>query len=382
MNTQQIDLWYFVFGAAALQGILLFVVLIFQKKGSQFSNGLLAFLILIITSVLTERFLTHIDFYRVFPHYLFLSYGLWYLWGPAFYFYIRSSLYENIKFSKTDLLHLIPFLVYIFVNSEYIFVGWSAKISYLDDFVPSSETNIFALLIPVLLRVQTIAYLVFTGVLIYKYKIVELNGSKETRKNQLLLLKIFFVAVALLQIYDVYYLVMIKLGQTGRHLLKNIRLLITVIINYSIAFAAIKYPERLFPQFKKEYDKYKSSKITDDEMERIKLSLINLMIDEQPYLNNSIKLKDLSEKLKVSQHSISQTLNIKLGISFYDYINKFRIEKAKEILSSDDKDRFTLLHVAYESGFNSKSSFNRAFKKHTGFTPSEYINSEINVSNN
>ena len=381
MNTQ-IDLWYFIFGAAALQGVFLIFVLMFQKRGSRFSNGLLAFLILIITSVLTERFLTHIDFYRIFPHYLFLSYGLWYLWAPVFYFYIKSSLYENVKLSKTDLLHLIPFVIYIVANNEYIFASWSTKVNYIDDFVPKGEVTIYNLLIPALLRVQTIVYLVFTGILIYKYKILELNGSKETRKNQLVLLKAFFLAVSLLQVYDVFFLIINYIGKTGGHLLKNVRLLITVIINYSIAFAAIKYPERLFPQFKREIDRYKSSKLTEEEMERIESILQNITINEKLYLNNNIKLKDFADKLNVSQHSISQTLNLKLGYSFYDYINKFRIEKAKEILISGDTDKFTLLHVAYEAGFNSKSSFNRAFKKHTGITPSEFINSEINVSNN
>ena len=339
-------------------------------------------MILIITSVLTERFLTHIDFYRVFPHYLFLSYGLWYLWAPVLYFYIKSSLYENVKLSIADLLHLIPFITYMVVNGEYIFASWATKVGYIDNFTPKGETTIYNLLMPALLRVQTIVYLIYIWVLINNYKIVELNGSKETRKNQLVLLKTFFIAVSLLQIYDVFFLIMNYLGKTGGHLLKNIRLLITVIINYSIAFAAIKYPERLFPQFKRELDKYKSSKLTDEEMERIESILQSITINEQLYLNNNIKLKDFSDKLNVSQHSISQTLNLKLGCSFYDYINKFRIEKAKEILKSDGVEKYTFLHIAYESGFNSKSSFNRAFKKHTGITPSEFINSEINVSNN
>lgn len=106
------------------------------------------------------------------------------------------------------------------------------------------------------------------------------------------------------------------------------------------------------------------------------------MAEEKLYLNTELKLQDIAEKLSVSQHNISQTLSLKFGLNYYDYLNEFRINEAKKILSSGDAEKFTLLHIAYECGFNSKSSFNRAFKKITGFTPSEFINSQNVVSNN
>ena len=381
MSNFQIDIWSFIFGAAAIQGFLLILILLFQRKGNIFSNRLLALLILIPTSVLSDRFLTHIFFYRIFPHYLFISYGLWYLWAPVLYLYIKSSLYEDVVFRTKDVLHVIFFMMYLAVNSDYIFLNGGDKIKIIDDFTGGSEVAFIYYAMPALLRIQTIVYLFFTGKLIYKYKVQESNGSKNKRVNQLYWLKFFFVSVCLLQAYDVYFVIRVFTGPYNS-IFKNIRLLITVVLNYSIAFAAIKYPEYLFPQFKNGSDKYKSSKLSEKDLEKIKSALEKLMKEEKVFLNTELKLQDIAEKLSVSQHSISQTLSLRFGLNYYDYLNQFRIEEAKKILSSGDIERYTLLHVAHECGFNSKSSFNRAFKKMTGLTPSEFINSKNDVSNN
>lgn len=381
MSNLQIDIWNFIFGAAAIQGFLLIAILMFQKKGNVFANKLLAFLILIPTSVLSDRFLTNLDFYKIFPHYLFISYGLWYLWAPVLYFYIKSSLHENVKFKTKDFLHAVLFIIYFSINADYIFSSWTDKISVIDNFVPQAEPTFSNLLLPGLLRIQTIVYIIFTGRLIFQYKAEETNGSKNKRINQLYWLKFFFVLVCALQFYDIYFFIMVH-SVSYDSSFKNIRLLITAVINYSIAFAAIKYPDYLFPHFKNESEKYKSSKLSEEDLEKIKSGLQKLMIEEKLYLNTELKLQDIAEKLSVTQHNISQTLSLKFGLNYYDYLNEFRIKEAKKILSSGDAEKFTLLHIAHECGFNSKSSFNRAFKKITGFTPSEFINSQNVVSNN
>lgn len=263
----QIDIWNFIFGAAAIQGFLLIIILLFQKKGNVFANKLLALLILIPTSVLADRFLTNLDFYKIFPHYLFISYGLWYLWAPVLYFYIKSSLYENVNFKTKDLLHAILFIVYFSINADYIILSWAEKISLVDNFIPKTEITFAGLLMPGLMRIQTIIYIIFTGILIFKYNVEETNGSKNKRVNQLYWLKFFFLLVCALQIYDVYFFIMAHtVPYDGSY--KNVRLLITAVINYSIAFAAIKFPDHLFPHFKNGGDKYKSSKLSEEDLEK------------------------------------------------------------------------------------------------------------------
>ena len=90
------------------------------------------------------------------------------------------------------------------------------------------------------------------------------------------------------------------------------------------------------------------------------------------FTNNDLSLTSLSQRINISQHHLSQILNEKLDVNFFDFVNKYRIEEAKRLLNCPENSRHTILSIALESGFNNKVSFNSAFKKYTGLTPSQY----------
>ena len=96
------------------------------------------------------------------------------------------------------------------------------------------------------------------------------------------------------------------------------------------------------------------------------------MIEHKLYREPLLTIKDISEKTSVPSHYVSQILNETLKEKFYDYVNKYRIEECKRILSGLSQNEKTILEVLYDVGFNSKSVFNNAFKKHVGMTPSEF----------
>ena len=96
------------------------------------------------------------------------------------------------------------------------------------------------------------------------------------------------------------------------------------------------------------------------------------MSEKKPYLENELTLAKLAEMLSVPQHHLSQILNEKLNQNFFDFVNNYRIQEAKKLLVSPDGGLLTILAIAEEVGFNSKSAFNNAFKKVTNTTPSEF----------
>lgn len=116
--------------------------------------------------------------------------------------------------------------------------------------------------------------------------------------------------------------------------------------------------------------KYANKTIDTADIETITQGLKVLMEEEKIYIQPDLKLSDLASKIKVSTHTLSQFLNERLGKSFPSYINEYRIQEAKQLIQSDH--RIKLEAVAYDSGFNSKSTFNSAFKKITGVTPSKF----------
>ena len=93
---------------------------------------------------------------------------------------------------------------------------------------------------------------------------------------------------------------------------------------------------------------------------------------EKPYLNPDINIKMLAEYMKVSEKTMSQTINHIIGSNFSDFINSYRIEDARSKLEKDTEETISIKEIMYDVGFNSRSVFNLAFKKKTGLTPSDY----------
>ncbi|MFC3198048.1 helix-turn-helix domain-containing protein [Parapedobacter deserti] len=120
-------------------------------------------------------------------------------------------------------------------------------------------------------------------------------------------------------------------------------------------------------------DDTKRGKLLDDGQLRVtKERLLLLMEAEMPYLDSELNLPKLAGRLGVSSHQLSYVINTGLGENFYQFVNRYRVRKAQELLSNTEYDHLNMLAIGYESGFNSKTSFNTTFKKLTSFTPTDY----------
>jgi AraC-like DNA-binding protein len=125
------------------------------------------------------------------------------------------------------------------------------------------------------------------------------------------------------------------------------------------------------PQEPKE--KYQKSGLTEEASSTLHSALIRLMTDEALYKNSELSIDELASKLGVHPNYLSQIINQREQKHFFDFVNGYRIEEFKRLVAAGKSEQFTLLALAYDSGFSSKTSFNRCFKKATGQTPTEYI---------
>jgi len=165
----------------------------------------------------------------------------------------------------------------------------------------------------------------------------------------------------------------------------NLLIFISYVIGYfwlylvdMLTFSVVFYVLTFFFLAKRDRDsifqniptKYAQKKIHPSEAQSLKKRLAQLMKNEQLYKNPNLKLEELSSRLKISHHKLSQLLNDNIGESFNSYINQKRVEHAIQLLKNNKV--FTLEAIGYESGFNSKSGFYATFKKITGYTPSNF----------
>lgn len=117
---------------------------------------------------------------------------------------------------------------------------------------------------------------------------------------------------------------------------------------------------------------YKNSSLTEQDRNRYTNLILDYMQKEKPYLNFDINQTVLAAKLSMSRHHLSEVLNLSFNQNFYQFINLYRVNEAQEIMKDPSFSNYKILAIGYESGFKSKTSFNRVFKNHTGITPSEY----------
>jgi len=122
-------------------------------------------------------------------------------------------------------------------------------------------------------------------------------------------------------------------------------------------------------------EKYAKSGLSKEMGDRLYTGVLRLMKEDTLYKKNDLTLDDLAARLDAHPNYLSQVINEQEGKNFYDFVNSYRLEEFKRLLSDQKNRHLTLLALAFECGFNSKSSFNRHFKKVTGQTPSEYFSS-------
>jgi len=126
---------------------------------------------------------------------------------------------------------------------------------------------------------------------------------------------------------------------------------------------------------KSEQKKYARSGLKKKDIVRYIRMLKEYMENEKPYRNRELTIFDLSEQLQIPRHFLSEVINEHLNKNFYTLVNEYRIEEVKDRMGDPAYKHLTILAIAYDAGFNSKSSFNTIFKQKTGQTPSEFMNS-------
>jgi len=147
---------------------------------------------------------------------------------------------------------------------------------------------------------------------------------------------------------------------------RSLYFLTTFLLFNGMVYIGLKRPE-LF----RITAKYQGSVLTSDQKERYSRQLTELMGREKLYMNPKLALTDLARAVELHPMYISQIINETQKQNFSDFVNGYRIENCKRLLMKPQQE-LNMFGIALESGFNSKSVFNRAFKKHTGLTPKEF----------
>ncbi|MCP4148777.1 MAG: helix-turn-helix transcriptional regulator [bacterium] len=151
--------------------------------------------------------------------------------------------------------------------------------------------------------------------------------------------------------------------------------LLLLVVGLGIAALVIVFFKRreslLVPVWSQD-NKYKTLRLARRESAKQLKKILEVMENEKPYTDPTLTMQSLAEKIGISKESLSQVINKELRLNFNAFVNRYRVEAAKKKLRDPAENQFILLKIAFDVGFNSKTSFNTVFKKVTGMSPSEY----------
>jgi len=375
------------------QGFFLSLLLL-RKAGNLKANRILAFLIIAYSLFILNALFVRSSLFGKYPHVTVLLGELPLLFGPLHYFYAKFLIDKRLRFSYKEWLQLLPFLVFKVYTIPAYFMSGPELLAFIRNMKEVGDP-VFDILGWVI-AVQGLTYMIMTLALIRKYtQNIKENYSTIDEINLNWLKNITFMA---LSVWIVVFLEEVLALFNSNLLGGNAQLIamLTAVFIYALGYLGLSKSEIFLQKiitdwktidresersdFKSDDQslrdrrsrKYQKSGLSADKAKRIVDSLLQLMKKEKPYTDSSLTLTRLADSLKISPHNLSEAINTQLQQTFFDFVNQYRVEQVKRDLSDPQKKHFTFLALALEAGFNSKSSFNAIFKKHSGMTPSEY----------
>ncbi|MFB0518305.1 MAG: helix-turn-helix domain-containing protein [Acidobacteriota bacterium] len=352
--------------------------LLTQKYDRRLRNIILAAFLLSIAISEIGGVLAHFGALRSyvishFPYLCYIDFPFHYVYVPVLFLYILSFTKISFKFKKVYLLHFTPFIFFCILIILKLHINSADTIREI--LQTGSRFNSFEhLLFDLFKNLQFFSYAIASLIVLKKYRIAIKNIYSTIEHINLSWLNFVlfgFIAWNSLRIFE--YVLWIITENINVFILYIAAEVIFIVFVSLIFLKGLKQPE-IFSGYNeiRLKRKYERTLLPDAIKGDYKNKLIRYMETKKPYLDSSLCLNDLAEKVSIPPHHLSQILNSCLNQNFFDFINSCRIKESKKLLAEQDSEKKTILEILYEAGFNSKSAFNTAFKKHTGMTPTQF----------
>jgi len=399
-----IDFYSILLIATITQGALLVFALLTSKHSNKTANYLLSGLIVLFSYYTLVKILCNTDKILHYPHFIRTYLPVFVLACAFLSLYSKALLLPSFRLTRKECLYFIPFGIYTLLLLPFYFSDPATKFAYL------SSLSLKTRPLP-----QMLELVFFNGVFFsyfglsyrtihhHQRRIKDVFSNLEKVKfdwlrNLLLAFGLIWVAALLRMltsfagaVYEIKFLTPLLLCLTiyliGWYALRQPEIFTDLqgeIIRgndqKSVTAASMETQRSTQSARFKQYPKYEYSSLTSHDIAEYKETLLMFLEREKPYTDNDLKVQDLADQLGIPSYQLSQIINTELRRNFYDLINSYRIEEAQRRLTDPANQHFTILAIAYDVGFNSKSAFNTAFKKYTKMTPSQYKKSQLAVA--
>ena len=311
--------------------------------------------------------------------------------GPFLFLYTKNLLYRRWFFKSRDFLHYTPFIFFTFLY----FTFFKGKLSFDNHMFFLDDGYLWVRLMYSIAFMSSVSYYTFLTLKILGRHRKQLKDrfsflSESNELNWLYVLTAIFGVTYFLYFSLGTYNVLMKQGFFDIAYTSDVFL---TILAFSVSYFGIKQPYlfKVIPEENEEFmalkkkneskTKYKNSNLTEEQKQEYVKHIFTFMDEERPFINAELTVQDLSKQLNISRHHLTELLNNDIGKNFFTFINEYRVEEVKRRLLDARFEHLTIVAIAFESGFNSKSTFNSIFKQNTGNTPSQWKTAELKIQN-
>jgi len=366
--------------------VFLTLLLLIKKNKSRADKILLIWLLLLAL----HQFLNYILFtgeaYN-YPHLLGVQFSMPILHGVLLYFYVMEITGNKLNNRWIVLLHLVPTLSLILLAIPYYILSGEQKINVFEN--DGIGFELYIIYLNILIPLSGLIYSVWSLILIRKHQKSIQDRFSNTDKKELQWLRYLSIGYAIIWVLSIFF--------ESETIFTAVVILVLFIgffgINQlNIFYSTIVLEKKLEPQGtsnKKETikggvnaktttEKYEKSGLNEEMASQISTDLNTLVKENTIYKNEELTLVELAKQLQVHPNHLSQVINEVEGKNFYNYINALRINEFIKLASLPENQKYTMISLAYDCGFSTKSTFNKHFKLQTGKTPTEFFNTLSN----
>lgn len=320
-----------------------------------------------------------------FPVFWSLNTSLPMLIGPITLLYVLAYTGRRQKIHPLFALHALPYVILTTFVCIKMFVNPEPTVREDISFIEDAISPAFFILRLARILLGPI-YLIVTLFILRKHSRRINHYFSYTEEIDLKWIRLLIIMLTIIWITVIVVNILISWNEfipwrLGDNII-YVMVVVTVFVNgyfgikQQIIFSPADQPKTESNSKKKPGEQYKKSGLSKKESEEYLNSLLKYMEEERPYLDGKLSLAQVAKYLGTSTNHVSQVINSELNKNFFDFVNGYRVDLIKQRMLDGWSDHLTLLGMAYDCGFNSKSSFNSIFKKYTGYTPSQFLRNQ------
>ncbi len=293
-------------------------------------------------------------------------------YGPCLYLYARTQSRDEKKWNNRDWIHFFPFIFFVAFS-------FLPGISFASLKVKSTDNKFSLLFFQLFSIVSWISILIYSYLvnkmikahsinLLQKFSYLSIDNTLSWVNRFSVLFLIVLSIQNIISLYTNFAAQNIISGKVNGWLLLGF---LYVLSFFFIRQDSVFAKERISEESSKK-EKYSKSGLSEGKMKELTQSLVTYMETEKPYLKSDLMISDIANALNINVNHLSQIINANFQKNFFMFINDYRVAEVISKMKDPAYSEFPVLRIAYEAGFNSKSSFNSIFRKATGLTPMEF----------